>query len=121
MDLVDHATHVREFRIGQHGARLIAIRFVSLFFHPTIVDVHIHVAVIGHPRFDHRGSRISHVLFVHTEVMDIPTIPTHRRCERQGIAYHQREDFGALPMFVTRVQRQPILTRLARHCPANNT
>src|SRR5208337_4691395 len=53
---------------------------------PAVVDVHIRVTVIDHPRADHGVGRIAHDLVGDVVLPNVPAIPAHVRRQCEGLA-----------------------------------
>ncbi len=65
---------------------------------PAVVDIHIRVAVIDHPRADHGVGRVADDLVGDVVLPDVPAIPAHVRRQREGLAADDPERTAGSPM-----------------------
>ena len=76
--------------------------------HPTIVDVDVLVADVGHPGADHHVGRLADQLVGDPVVVCVPMVPAHRRGQRQQSPLTIFSGRDARPWRVLRVQHERI-------------
>ena len=106
VDVGGERGHVWEAVVGQDVSLGIARGAVDLgvgrcgLAGPAVVDVDELIAVVGHTGGDHGGGGGADVGVRDVLVVAVPVVPTHLRCQADGVAY---DDFEGARVFAERV------------------
>ena len=81
---------------------------------PAIVDIHILIADVGHPRFHHHVGGIPHQLVGNASVISVPVVPAHRWRQRERVAANDLERPPGLALGILRAKRDNVLATLRK-------
>ena len=121
MDVVYHAADIGELGIRQDGSLFIAVGFVASLLHPAVINVDVLVSVVGHAGGDHHVGRVAHVLLGDVMIVDVPTVPAHRRGQSQCITDDDSERPLVRPVLIPRSQRHRPFASLTRDPACDDT
>ncbi len=116
MDVVGQILDSGEPPVGQDTPALVARgpahdRVVGIeLFHPAVIDIDVLPAVVDQSAGDHRLCRLADLLLVDGTAPAVPTVPAHRRSQRDRVSHDQTQRTTGLPQVVAGDQRDLVFT-----------